>query len=82
MVHLSVPATIHWWGCLDGVEKESEVNSLHRECCNQLIRPGTGSGQGKQHPHARCWPSQARGICEKGKNSPLFGSETTLTSLD
>lgn len=25
-----IPTTISWWGCLDGVEKESEVNSLHR----------------------------------------------------
>ena len=42
-----MPATISWWGCLDSVEKESEVNSPHTERCNQLIRPGIGSGQGK-----------------------------------
>lgn len=81
-VDLSCQLCDSGWGYLDGVEKESEVNSPPRECCNQLIRPGIGSGQGKHHTHARFWPFQARGKCEKEKNPSLFSSEITLRSLD
>lgn len=69
-----MPTIISWWGCLDCVEKESEVNCRHRECCNQLIRSGIGCGQGRQHTHARHWPSQARGICGKEKKVLLFSA--------
>lgn len=65
---------------MDCVEKESEVNCQHRECCNQLIRSGIGSGQrimpGAGPPRLEAY------VEKKKKNSPLFSSEITLRGLD